>query len=187
MTRQVRSIVRLLGLLFVSALALGTAGAGVASAQTYPAVATLTVDQPVVDPCTTVTLTGNGYLPDATVTVSVNGQVVGTVMTDDDGHFTFPYPVPCNATAGQLLFTAADPANSLTTTVTVRGQAKTTGGDGSSSNGSGNVSNVGTGATGSLPVSGSNTDTYVRIAVLLIAGGGLVLLASRRRERTTVG
>ena len=36
--------------------------AGTASAQTYPSVPTLTADQPTVDPCETVILTGTGYL-----------------------------------------------------------------------------------------------------------------------------
>jgi len=185
MTGQRRSVVRLAALLVACALVMGLYATGTASAQTYPSVPTLTVDQPIVDPCTTVILTGTGYLPNAPVTITVNGQVVGTVTTDGSGNFTFPYPVPCSAAAGQLQFTAADRINSLNTTVTVRARSISSVSNGANSaTQSASAASTGSGS-GSLPVSGSNTDNFVRIAVLLIALGGILLLALRRRDRST--
>jgi LPXTG-motif cell wall-anchored protein len=180
---RARTVAGALALLLACTLSIGLLAGGTASAQSYPNVATLTADKPTVDPCDTVILTGTGYLPNSQVTITVNGTFAGTTMTDAQGNFTFPYPVPCNAAAGQLLFTASDGTTTLSTTVSVSAKATSQGGN--SSNGSGSTG-AATSSGSSLPTTGSNTDTYVRIAVLLIALGGLVLLATRRRDRHSV-
>lgn len=57
--------------------------------------------------------TGNKGLAGAQVTVSVDGNVVGTVTTGTDGVFTIPYSIPAGATAGAHNITASFAGNAL--------------------------------------------------------------------------
>ena len=144
--------------------------AGAAFAQSYPSTPTLTVDQTVVPPCTTVVLTGTGFLPDAVVTITVDGTVVGTVTTDDQGNYTFPYTVSCSAVDGAVLtFTGDDGTNILSVSVRIEAAAVTT-----------------TTASGSLPKTGASDTTMllVRVSVVLVAVGGILVLAANRRKRS---
>ena len=145
--------------------------ASVAGAQSYPDTPTLTVDHPVVPPCTTVVLTGTGYLPDTLVTITVDGKVVGTVMTDDNGNYTFSYTVSCSEVDGAVLtFTGDDGTNILSVSVTIEANAVTT---------------TTASSAGTLPRTGASTTTMllVRVSVLLVTLGGILVLATRRRRR----
>lgn len=166
-------------LLLVVATA-GIIGAAAPShAQTYPSVPTLTVDKATVTPCEKANLTGTGFLPNTTVTISADGTVIGTVMTDSSGNFTFPYMVSCTAVSGQITFTATDGVNTLSATVTVSSSA-TSGGSGTTGAGTSGTSAGST--SGTLTTTGAYVEPLIRAAVLLIAAGGLLLLALRRRE-----
>ncbi len=158
-------LVRLLAVTLVAALAVLLPATVAGAAGEYPDTPTLVIDQTVVPPCTTLTLTGAGFLPNTLVTITANGKVVGTVMSDANGNFTFPYPVPCDAVAGQIVFHANDGTNDLEVDATVVVQTATT--------------------TGTLPRTGSS-DTTLRLvqgSVLLITMGGILVLATRRRSR----
>jgi hypothetical protein len=127
-----------------------------ATAQSYPSTPTLTVDQTVVPPCTTVTLT-------------VGGTVVGTVTTDDQGNYTFTYTVSCSEVDGAVLtFTASDGTNVLSVAVTIEAAAVTS-----------------TTAAGTLPRTGASDTTMllIRVSIVLVAVGGILVLATSRRKR----
>ncbi len=156
-------------LLVMLALALP---ATAAMAQSYPDTPTLTVDQPVVPPCTTIVLTGTGFLPNALVTITVDGKVVGTVTTDADGNYTFPYTISCSEVDGAVLtFTGNDGTNILSVSVTIEAAAVTT-----------------TTASGTLPKTGASNATMmlIRVSVVLVALGGILVLATSRRKRSDV-
>ena len=168
--------------LLIAALALALAlPAGAAFAQTYPNTPTLTVDQPVVPPCTTVVLTGTGFLPNAVVTISVDGKVIGTVTTDDQGNYSFPYTVSCSEVDGAVLtFTGDDGTNILSVSVTIEAAVVTTTAGGSpTTSGSSTTSGV-------LPRTGASDTTMllIRISVVLVAVGGILVLATSRRKRS---
>jgi len=156
---------RMLAITLVAVVACLIPASVAGAAGGYPDTPTLVIDQTVVPPCTTLMLTGTGFLPNTLVTISANGKVVGTVMSDAKGSFTFPYPVPCDAVAGQIIFHATDGTNDLEVDAQVIVQTSTT--------------------TGTLPRTGSS-DTTLRLvqgSVLLITMGGLLVLATRRRTR----
>jgi LPXTG-motif cell wall-anchored protein len=157
-----RRLVAVLALALFAVLAPSTA----AFAQ-YSNVPTLTINTPTTTPCSQVVIKGTGFLPNHEVTITADGVVVGTVMSDANGDFTFTYTVPCNAVDGEIEFKANDGTNVLTVKV--------------------NVVVSGTSATpaptGTLPKTGSsNTQNLLRIGVLLIAVGGMVVIATRRRS-----
>ncbi len=157
--------------LLIAVLALALP-AGAAFAQSYPSTPTLTVDQPVVPPCTTVVLTGTGFLPNTVVTISVDGKVIGTVTTDDQGNYTFPYTISCSEVDGAVLtFTGNDGTTILSVSVRIEAAAVTT-----------------TTATGSLPKTGASDTTMllIRVSVVLVAIGGILVLATSRRRRSDV-
>jgi hypothetical protein len=159
---------RVAAVLLIAFLALALP-ATAAVAQSYPSTPTLTVNKPVVAPCGTVVLTGTGFLPDSLVTITVDGTVIGTVMSDGNGDYTFNYTVPCSAVDGEVLtFTGNDGTNILSVTVTVE------------------ISAVTTTTAGSLPKTGVSDTTMllVRVSVVLVAVGGILVLATARRRRS---
>lgn len=145
-----------------------------AQAQDYPGGPTLTVDRPSVVCGDTVVITGKDFLPDTEVTLTVGGQVIGTVMTDGEGNFSFPWTVPCSL-SGSVTITASDGVNTLSVSITVGapGPSPTTA-PGPTPSG-----------TGTLPRTGSDSDLLVRGGLLLVAVGGLLVLATRKRDRAT--
>lgn len=141
-----------------------------AQAQDYPGGPTLTVDRPSVVCGDTVVITGKDFLPNSEVTLTVGGQVIGTVMTDDQGNFSFPWTVPCSL-SGSVTVTAEDGVNTLSVSITVGapGPAPTAAPT--------------PGTSGTLPRTGSDSDLLVRGGLLLVAVGGLLVLATRKRDR----
>jgi hypothetical protein len=179
-TRSLRAAAALL--IALLALALPTTAA---MAQSYPDTPTLTVDQPVVPPCTRVVLTGTGFLPDTLVTITVDGTVVGTVMTDDQGNYTFPYTVSCSAVDGAVLtFTGDDGTNVLSVSVTIEAAVVTTTTGGGGGGGATSTST----ASGTLPRTGTSSTTMllVRVSVVLVTVGAILVLAANRRRRDHV-
>ncbi|MEW5986371.1 MAG: hypothetical protein AB1791_07035 [Chloroflexota bacterium] len=51
--------------------------------------ATLTVNYPDGQPGSYFTFTGNNYPPDSALTVAIDGETLGTVVTDSDGYVVF--------------------------------------------------------------------------------------------------
>jgi len=144
--------------------------AGPAGALDYPGKSTLTVNDPTPKCGQTVDVVGTGFLPDTLVTVTVGGKVVGTITTDDQGSFTFPYVVPDPCVDGeQQTITATDGTNTLTVDITLSATTATT-----------------LAPSGNLPRTGSSDTTLhlVQLSVLLIAVGGVLLVATRKRRHT---
>ena len=144
------------------------ASGSVANAQSYPGDATLTVNDPNPKCGQTVQVVGTGFLPNAPVTISIAGKVVGTAMSDAKGSFTFPYTLPVPCVDGEQIIRATDGTNTLLVTITVSSTTQTTA------------------ATGNLPRTGSS-DTSLRLAqggILLVATGGLLLAATRKRRQS---
>jgi LPXTG-motif cell wall-anchored protein len=167
--RSSRPLVSLLVACFV-ALGVLVAGAVGAGAVEYPSDATLTVNDPTPACGQTVQVVGTGFLPDTTVTITIAGEVVGTTMSDADGNFTFPYTLPDPCISGEQLIRATDGTNTLLVSITVSSTTQTT---------------ATTPAAGDLPVTGSS-DTSLHLAqagVLLVAAGGILLMATRKRRR----
>lgn len=163
-----RSAVVLMSLLLVVLGALVT-GTTVAGAQEYPPTATLTVNDPNPVCGETVEVRGTGFAPNATVTISIGGHDVGTAQTDAEGNFTFPYTLPDPCDSGEQIIRATDGTTTLLVTISVSSTTVTTA----------------TTATGNLPRTGSSDSTLrlAQIGILLVAFGGILLMATRKRRQ----
>ena len=159
--RRLRVLFGLLALLVTTAVTVAVAPAS--GAITYPPASIET--KPVTQPNGSMTLTGVGFTPGATVQVSLDGAPIGTTTAAPDGTFTFNFTAP--AKVGPYQISANDGTNNLTTTFRVE-----TGGGGGG---------------GGLPYTGtSSTPWLIRIGIGLLAVGGvflaLVRSPARRRE-----
>lgn len=116
----------------------------------------------------TATVSGTGCAADVDVTITLGDSTAATATTDEDGAFSASITVPSGAAAGPYTIEADGcSATVLSTTLTVT--AAGTGGSG------------GTGGT-TLPRTGSDsTETLLRVGVVLVAAGGLLAFAARRR------
>ena len=137
-------------------------------AQVYPTQPTVTVDTPAVVQGENVTISGTGWDPACAVILSYN-PVIGEATVNPDGTFTFVWntagvPVgpqtvtvtqPCSGQSLQVEVTVLAPGSSTTPT------SPTT--------------------TGTLPRTGTDsTGMLLRGGLVLLALGGLALLAGRR-------
>jgi hypothetical protein len=145
------------------ALFTATAGAGV-----YPPPDdSIVVDDPSVEAGQTVNVTAQCFEAGSTVDFSVAGTSVGTAVANADGVATFAYAVP-SGTTGDVVVTATGTGCSgeplvLGVTLTVAGAAPT-----------------------ALPATGSSSSLpMARVALSLLAVGGLMAFAGRwRRHRS---
>jgi LPXTG-motif cell wall-anchored protein len=159
-SRSIRMSVAMLGCLVALLVA-----APAASAQGYPGGPTLVVSD--VNPVCgeAITISGTDFLPDATVTVSFNQAVVGTTVSDSAGNWSFPYAIACTA-VGRATISATDGVNVLGISLTVRADGET---------------RQVPAAVGTLPRTGSDNTNLIRIGVVLLAVGGMAVLATRKR------
>lgn len=153
---MIRRSLAALGLAFAAVLLFAVP----ASAQ-YVDDGSLTIDPPDAGPGDTVTVTGTACGEpnvDVTVTATQGGQsiVIGQATTGPDGSYTLNATIPASFTDGP--YTISDSC--------------------------GAVLHVGGATAGtSLPRTGSNsTGTLWRVAVVLLAAGGLLVLTSRKRS-----
>lgn len=133
----------------------------------YEGGATLVVNNPNPMCGTTVNITGSGFAPNSTVTLTLEGSTIGTAQTDSKGAFTFPWTAPCTL-VGSRVITASDGTTTLSATLTI---GSTT---------------AATSAPTALPRTGSDSGLFLRVGVLLVAAGGLLVLAARKRSHKTV-
>ena len=116
-----------------------------------------------------VTITGTGFAPNCSVTVTALGQSV-TVTTDAAGGFTAVFSTT-GVAPGSYIATAVQSNLSLSTNFNVVAAAVTP------------VTTATPVTTGSLPVTGSNsTTTYVSAGLGLLAVGGMLVLFARKRR-----
>lgn len=155
----------------LGALLLVGIGFGLPAQAGYTPPAGISIDKPVVDPGAAVTVTGEGCAAGVEVTILLGETQVATVTTGEDGTFSATFDVPVGTAAGTYTVDAVDcTVEVLSTTLTVRAAAAT----------------ATTAATSStLPVTGSSsTETLLRVGVVLLACGGLLAFAARRRAAT---
>jgi LPXTG-motif cell wall-anchored protein len=156
--RHTRSI-RLVFAVLAAGLALFLA-APAAHAQ-YEGGSTLTVNIPNPTCGQTVIVTGSGFLPDTEVTLTIGGSVIGTATTDAEGDFSFPYTVPANCSSGTVVISASDGVTVLTVSLAVGAPTPA--------------------PSTTLPRTGSDNSNLIRAGAVLLAVGGLLVLATRKR------
>ncbi|MEJ5255106.1 MAG: carboxypeptidase-like regulatory domain-containing protein [Acidimicrobiales bacterium] len=168
MTRASRTV-RLLLAVCAAGLALLVVAPAAQAQPGYEGGTTLTVSDPSPGCGSSVTLTGTGFKPNAEVTLTEQGGgVVGTATTDASGSFSFVWVIPQPCTAGTVVITASDGTTVMGVSITIGA-------------GSG-----GTSAPATLPRTGSDSANLLRAGVLLIAAGGLLVLATRKRAAAKV-
>jgi hypothetical protein len=149
---------------------------------------TVTPEQPVVAPGSTVDLDLSGFPPDTTLTVTIkgpNGESLGpfTVMSDAEGKAVLPVHVPASSPGGvysvsvtgagftvvEGAFTVAPPATTTTGVVTTT-----------------SAPGVGAGGTqnAAFAFTGSRSADLALLAAALLASGLGVMFVVRRRRRT---
>jgi hypothetical protein len=158
----------------LGALLLVGIGFGLPAQAGYTPPAGISIDKPVVDPGTAVTVTGEGCAAGVEVTILLGETEVATVTTGEDGSFSATFEVPVGTAPGTYTVDAVDcTVEVLSTTLTVQAAAAT-------------ATTAATPAQSStLPVTGSgSTETLLRVGVVLLACGGLLAFAARRRAAT---
>jgi hypothetical protein len=163
---MLRRFVLVLGALVVVGI-----GFGLPAQAGYTPPSGISIDKPVVDPGASVTVTGEGCAAGVAVKILLGQTQVATATTGADGTFSAPFEVPPGTAAGTYTVDAVNcTVEVLSTTLTVRAAAAT----------------ATTAATSStLPVTGSGTtETLLRVGVVLLASGGLLAFAARRRAAT---
>lgn len=166
-------------LVIAAATAALVVGAAPAGAQQYPpSNNSVTIDDVTPHPCQAVTITAATYSPGSTVefTLASTLTALGSATADANGVATLTAAIPDGTEPGDHTITATGTSENgpLSQSITVdvvgncAGEAtKTTTAD----------------ATGALPKTGSNsTMPLARTAALLMAVGGVLLLATRRRR-----
>ena len=155
----------------LTALALAAAfavfvGPAVAQAQEYPPSGEdLTVSDSRVVRGQSITISGGGAEPGATVQIILGGQVVATTTADGDGNFSASFSIPAGLEVGTYTVTAVSNGEVLSSLQVAVAT-------GSASSGSGS----------DLPFTGSTTLPGIGIGVGLIALGSTLLMLSRRRR-----
>lgn len=157
---------RVLVLLAVVLGALAIAPA--ASAQYQPGTPGLVLTPSTTTPGQPVTAIGFGCPKGATVVISIDGETVGTTRarTDERGSFETTFPAP--ATPGTYTVTATCGSTIVSSTLTVVATPTTP---------------PTTVVTSTLPSTGSSSTMFLlRAGLLLVAAGGLAVLAVKRRR-----
>lgn len=130
----------------------------------------------IITPSTTtagsrVSFDGQGCPPSSTVTFTLNGQVIGQGQAAGDGTFTIPGTVPSTLADGQYTVVATCGSVTMSNILTIV-------------SGSSSVIPGTPGTSGTLPQTGSNSLVIARVALALLAVGGLIVLGTRRRRAT---
>jgi LPXTG-motif cell wall-anchored protein len=114
----------------------------------------------------TFTVEGSGCPADVTVTIQINGITIGTVTSNGDGDFlTGNLTLPPSITPGQYTVHALCGSLDLTAVLSVSALAPVT-----------------TAAAATLPVTGTDSGGWIKVGLSLVAIGGLLVLATRRRR-----
>lgn len=152
------------------ALALIVAIPSVASAapcvidEEYSGGTTVTTDPSgTVAPGETIDIIGTGFPADCEVDIVIDGTVVGTVTTNADGSFSFPYTIPADF-LGTLTIVISAGDFSQTITLQVAQPTTTT--------------------LQQLTPTGSDSTGIAGFGIALVAAGGLLVLLARKRRET---
>lgn len=179
MARAVSVMSLLLGLLAVGGTLLsGPAAAKVTapptttSCKNYKGAYVITASNPNPTPGSTITISGSGFPPNASVPLTANHKPIGTAVTDASGNFTFPYTVPADATIGtSITFLANCGSVKPTSTVVVSAITVATNPPVPAS-------------TQPLPRTGSaSTLPLLAAGIGFVVIGGLIVLSMRKRNQ----
>lgn len=138
-----------------------------------------------------ITVTGAGFAPDTTVSITLHSEPVelGTIGSDGDGAFTFEVRVPTTAEVGEHTVVVTDGKSEVRVALRVLAADSSAGGGGGGGTEGGGAGASGTATSGSstgaglLASTGVDVTLWIALAALLVAGGG-VLLSTRLRRRT---
>lgn len=114
-----------------------------------------------VSPGEQIEIIGTGFPPNCEIQIIIDNTVVGTVTTTPEGTFSFPYTVPTNF-VGSLTIVITAGEYSQTITLQVATPTTTT--------------------QPPLEPTGSDSATLASVGLVLIAGGGLLVLFTRKRR-----
>jgi hypothetical protein len=118
-----------------------------------------------VSPGQTITVSGTGAVADATVVASIGDAVVGSGQSDSTGNFSFSATIPAGLSGTQTLSVNCGEAAGVDAITLTVGATTTT--------------------TAPLPVTGSShTIPLTKLAVGLVAVGGIAVVVARRRSRS---
>ena len=116
-----------------------------------------------------VTISGTGYQPGETVTVTENGTVLGKFgPVDSNGSFSGTITVVCPSGTDAVTIISTGSATGAVDAITIH---STAGGGSGGGSGNGGLSNTGVAVIG-----------IGALGVVLLVGGGLLLLAGKRRK-----
>ncbi len=129
----------------------------------------------IITPSTTtagaqVSFVGEGCPANSTVTFTNNGVTIATGTAGADGKFAVPATVPSSWAPGAYTITATCGTVVMSNVLTVVAET------------SGVIPGTSGTTSGSLPTTGANSMRLVQVAFGLLAVGGLIVLATRRRR-----
>lgn len=138
----------------------------------------ITINSPV---CTSGTVTGSGFQPNETVTLTVTpgGQTVGSATSDSTGNFTTTVTFPSSVTGTHVLTGTGAGGDSASTQIEVNTDCGIAGQSSSRANPSSSSSN----GTQGLSATGVAVWTIGGLGVLLLAAGALFTFGGRRGRR----
>ncbi len=156
---MIRKVV-VLAVVLVGALMFASA----AGAQYQPGQPGIVLTPSTTTPGSSVTVIGFGCGANQTVQISIDGQIVATTTSLNDGKGSFQSSFPAPQVPGQYTVTASCGVTIVSSILTVISAPTTT-------------------TPPVLPITGSDsTLPLARFGVVLIAGGGLLVLAVRKRR-----
>jgi LPXTG-motif cell wall-anchored protein len=159
-----------LGALLVTVMATVAISATAASAQYVPGTPGVIVDPGSTTVGGTVTVTGTGCPANVPVTIKIGTVTVGTFTSNDAGNFSEKITLPPGIAPGQYTVHALCGDLDLTAVLSVTALPPTT------------VVATTTATTTTLPKTGTDSGAWVKIGLSLVAVGGLLVLATRRRR-----
>lgn len=135
---------------------------------------TVSASASTVAPGGTVTISGEGFPPNTEGTVTLDGQVLASFVTDGSGAFSVQVTIPAGLAPGSYTLVATAGGTSSSTTIQVAAGGGTTGVVGGGT----------TTAAGGLPRTGADDglSTMALIGAGLLVVGGLAFVGARRRS-----
>jgi hypothetical protein len=132
--------------------------AGPALAQGYPPGAqTVEVSDSTVNPCETITVSGENLVPGITVQITFDSQVIGSAVVGADGTYSTTVQIPCEAAPGTHVLSAGGVSTEIT--------------------------GLAAGGAGGAAFTGTNLGAGILIMSALFVVGVIALVATQRRAR----
>ena len=126
-----------------------------------------------------VTVSASGFTPNATVTVSLGSTILGTTTANGSGSFSFTGPLPTGLTAGNYTIVASGGGPSASTVIYLSAGLP---GVVSPATATATVTPAAP-SSGGLAFTGADETLTAAAGALAIGGGGMLVLASRKRKR----